>query len=87
MAQNLFTQLPGQLLNSLKDTWNSLSPEERSIAGALALVDMAGKTVALWDLSRQDPSKVRGAKWAWAPAIGGINTLGWIAWFAFGKKR
>ena len=53
----------------------------------LATIDTAGKAFALRDLARTNSKRVRGPKWLWTPVIGAVNTLGWVAWFAVGKKR
>ncbi|RUQ14104.1 hypothetical protein D8M31_02320 [Corynebacterium genitalium] len=50
-------------------------------------IDTAGKAFALRDLARTNSKRVRGPKWLWTPVIGAVNTLGWVAWFAVGKKR
>ena len=75
------------IIDTIKDAWNGLSSDQKTIAGVLATIDTAGKAFALRDLARTNSKRVRGPKWLWTPVIGAVNTLGWIAWFAVGKKR
>ena len=74
-------------IDSLKDAWNSLSKEEETVAGIFGALDTALKGYALWDLARTDAHRLRGPKWFWTPFIGGVNTIGWAAYFTVGKKR
>ena len=74
-------------IDSLKDAWNSLSKEEKTVAGIFGALDTALKGYALWDLARTDAHRLRGPKWFWTPFIGGVNTIGWAAYFTVGKKR
>lgn len=76
-----------EIIRSIKDAWNGLSSDQKTIAGVLATIDTAGKAFALRDLARTNSKRVRGPKWLWTPVIGAVNTLGWVAWFAVGKKR
>lgn len=75
------------LIGSLKDSWNALSSDQRTIVGVLGALDGVGKAVALWDLSRTDSRKLRGSKLLWTPIIGAVNTFGWLAYFTIGKKH
>ena len=75
------------IIDTIKDAWNGLSSDQKTIAGVLATIDTAGKAFALRDLARTNSKRVRGPKWVWTPVIGAVNTLGWVAWFAVGKKR
>ena len=75
------------IIDTIKDAWNGLSSDQKTIAGVLATIDTAGKAFALRDLARTNSKRVRGPKWLWTPVIGAVNTLGWVARFAFGKKR
>ncbi len=47
---------------------------------------MALQLAALIDLRRRPASEVRGSKPAWA-AASFVNTIGPLAYFAFGRKR
>ena len=76
-----------EIIDTIRDAWNGLSSDQKTIAGVLATLDTAGKAFALRDLARTNSKRVRGPKWLWAPVIGAVNTLGWVAWFAVGKKR
>ena len=76
-----------EIIDTIRDAWNGLSSDQKTIAGVLATIDTAGKAFALRDLARTNSKRVRGSKWVWTPVIGAVNTLGWVAWFAFGKKH
>ncbi|MCG7273229.1 PLDc N-terminal domain-containing protein [Corynebacterium afermentans] len=76
-----------EIIDTIRDAWNGLSSDQKTLAGVLATIDTAGKAFALRDLARTDSKRVRGPKWLWTPVIGAVNTLGWVAWFAVGKKR
>ena len=75
------------LIGTIKDAWNGLSSDQRTIVGILGSIDAVGKAVALWDLARTDNRKLRGPKLLWTPVIGAVNTFGWLAYFVVGKKR
>lgn len=75
------------IIDTIRDAWNGLSSDQKTIAGVLATIDTAGKAFALRDLARTNSKRVRGPKWLWTPVIGAVNTLGWVAYFAVGKKR
>ncbi|MCO6393685.1 MULTISPECIES: PLDc N-terminal domain-containing protein [Corynebacterium] len=74
-------------LKFLRDAWNSMSTDQKTIVGVLAAMDTVGKAVALRDLARAEDSKLRGPKWLWTPIIGVVNTFGWVSYFLIGKKR
>lgn len=76
-----------EIIDTIRDTWNGLSSDQKTIAGVLATIDTAGKAFALRDLARTNSKRVRGPKWLWTPVIGAVNTLGWVAYFVVGKKR
>ncbi|MCP1387090.1 PLDc N-terminal domain-containing protein [Corynebacterium sp. TA-R-1] len=73
-------------LDTLRDGWNAMSGEQRTIAGILVGIDTLGKGAALWDLARADDRSLRGPKWLWGVAIPAVNTLGWLAYFTVGRK-
>ena len=75
------------IIDTIRDAWNGLSSDQKTIAGVLATIDTAGKAFALRDLARTNSKRVRGPKWLWTPVIGAVNTLGWVAYFAVGKKH
>ena len=81
------TKRNNDIIDTIRDAWNGLSSDQKTIAGVLATIDTAGKAFALRDLARTNSKRVRGPKWLWTPVIGAVNTLGWVAWFAVGKKR
>ena len=76
-----------EIIDTIRDAWNGLSSDQKTLVGVLATIDTAGKAFALRDLARTNSKRVRGPKWLWTPVIGAVNTLGWVAWFAVGKKR
>mgnify|MGYP002711943215 FL=1 len=76
-----------EIIDTIRDAWNGLSSDQKTIAGVLATIDTAGKAFALRDLARTNSKRVRGPKWLWTPVIGTVNTLGWVAYFVVGKKR
>lgn len=75
------------IIDTLRDAWNGLSSDQKTVAGVLATIDTAGKAFALRDLARTNSKRIRGPKWLWTPVIGAVNTLGWVAYFVVGKKR
>lgn len=79
--------ISNEFIDTIKDAWNSLSSDQKTIAGVLATIDTAGKAFALRDLARTNSNKIRGPKWLWTPIIGAVNTLGWVGYFIIGKKR
>lgn len=80
-------QKNGGIRKQLSESWKELSPGERAVVGVLGAADAVGKSLALASLARTPKEKVRGPKLLWTPLIAGVNTLGWLAWFAVGKKR
>ena len=40
------------IIDTIKDAWNGLSSDQKTIAGVLATIDTAGKAFALRDLAR-----------------------------------
>ena len=79
--------ISNEFIDTIKDAWNSLSSDQKTIAGVLATIDTAGKAFALRDLARTNSKRIRGPKWLWIPIIGAVNTLGWVGYFIIGKKR
>ena len=67
-----------EIIDTIRDAWNGLSSDQKTLAGVLATIDTAGKAFALRDLARTDSKRVRGPKWLWTPVIGAVNTLGWV---------
>ena len=76
-----------EIIDTIRDAWNGLSSDQKTIAGVLATIDTAGKAFALRDLARTNSRRIRGPKWVWTPVIGAVNTLGWVGYFVIGKKR
>lgn len=52
----------------------------------IIVIDLILVVVALIDLSRREPQRVRGPKWAWVLVSLFISTLGPIAYFVFGRR-
>ena len=65
-----------EIIDTIRDAWNGLSSDQKTLAGVLATIDTAGKAFALRDLARTNSKRVRGPKWLWTPVIGAVNTLG-----------
>ena len=76
-----------EILTTLRESWDELSTDQKTIVGVLAAIDTAAKAWALRDLVRTDARRIRGPKWLWTPIIGAVNTLGWVGYFVIGKKR
>lgn len=76
-----------EIVKFLRDAWNGMSTDQKTIVGILTALDTVGKALALRDLARAKDSKLRGPKWLWTPIIGAVNTFGWVAYFLIGKKR
>lgn len=53
----------------------------------LAAIDTALKALALRDLARRDRRVRWGRKAFWVPLIAGVNTLGWLTYFLFGRVK
>ncbi|AQQ15280.1 hypothetical protein CGLAU_06590 [Corynebacterium glaucum] len=87
MEKNPLAELADHLLAALREGWNSLSRGQRRALGAVLVVDSTAKAIALADLARANKRRVRGPKWAWAPLITFVDILGWVSYFAAGKKR
>lgn len=65
-------------------SWAQMSPVERVVAIALAVVQVALAVTAWVDLARRPASRVNGPKPAWALAIA-VNFVGPIAYFLKGR--
>ena len=69
-----------------KQRWQDLSEGQRRAVVAAGAVQVALQLAALIDLRRRPASEVRGSKPAWV-AASFVNTIGPLAYFAFGRKR
>ena len=87
MEKNSLAQPADHLLAALREGWRSLSRGQRRVLAAVLVVDGTAKTIALADLARTNKRRVRGSKWVWAPLITFVDVLGWVSYFAAGKKR
>ena len=69
--------------------WNELSTRSRRLIIAAAIGEGLLKTAALIDIARRPAAQIRGPKWAWAPAVLVVNSLGAVplAYFALGRRR
>ena len=67
--------------------WKELGKNQRLLVAVLAAVDGAGKSAAFASLARTPKEKVRGPKMLWTPIVASVNTFGWIAWFAYGRRK
>ena len=68
--------------------WSDLSPRNRKLIIAGAVVEAGLKAAVLVDLKRRPASQVRGSKRIWAAAML-INTAGVLplAYFTVGRRR
>lgn len=67
--------------------WDNLDGKSKGLIGALAAVDTVMKGVALSALAKTPANKLRGPKFVWGIVIPSINTLGWAAFYLFGRKK
>ena len=71
---------------SKKKRWSDLSDEQRAGAIGVGVVQVALLGAALVDLARRPSEQINGRKAVWV-AVSFVNTVGPIAYFAFGRKR
>ncbi|MGE5675283.1 MAG: PLD nuclease N-terminal domain-containing protein [Mycobacterium leprae] len=57
------------------------------IVAPILLIDLILIVVALVDLVRREPERVRGPKWLWALVILLVSTLGPIIYLVIGRKE
>ena len=69
-----------------KKSWSDLSTQQRQMVVTGAIVQLALQFAALRDLRHRSADEVRGPRWAWAAATF-VNTVGPLAYFAFGRRR
>lgn len=72
---------------AMRQGWSGMGQPERAVVGVLVAVDIAAKAYAFFDLSKTDKARIRGSKALWAVLIGVVNTLGWLVYFLFGKRK
>ena len=65
--------------------WSELSPGQRAVVVVVGSVQMALAVTAWVDLARRPARKVNGRKSVWAGLIG-INWIGPLAWFRWGRR-
>lgn len=87
MEKSSLAQSADRLLAVLREGWSSLSRGQRRVLGAVLVVDGTAKTIALAELARTNKRRVRGSKWVWAPLIIFLDVVGWVSYFAAGRKR
>ncbi|MFP5451888.1 MAG: PLDc N-terminal domain-containing protein [Thermoleophilia bacterium] len=66
--------------------WSELSPRERVVVVALAVVQLSLLAAAWADIRRRPAEQIRGGKARWA-LMSLINFAGPIAYFAAGRRR
>lgn len=64
--------------------WRDLSSTQKVLVVVAAAVQFAVAAVAVNDLVRRPASRVRGPKWAWAPAMA-VNFFGPLAYLRWGR--
>ena len=68
-----------------KKKWKDLTPTQRRLAIAGALVQIILLAVAQRDLSNRSAKQVRGPKWLWR-LVTLVNFVGPLAYFCCGRK-
>lgn len=53
----------------------------------LLILELVLMVAALIDITRREPERIRGPKWAWVLVSVFVATLGPIAYFLFGRKE
>lgn len=66
--------------------WADLTPGQRAGIIALGTVQISLATRAWWQLARMPADRVNGPKPLWAAVIG-INFVGPLTWFRWGRRR
>ncbi len=64
--------------------WREMTPLQKSLSIAMAVVQLSMAGAAWRDLARRPGEQVRGPKWRWALVIG-LNFFGPIAYFRRGR--
>jgi hypothetical protein len=70
-----------------RKSWNDLSPSQQRAIVAAGVVQLLLAAAALQDLRRRPSEQVRGPKGLWAAVAAFVNTVGPIAYVAFGRRR
>lgn len=68
-----------------KKSWADQSSAMKILVVVLAAVEFGLLGAAQWDISRRDPSELRGSKGKWR-AVALLNLFGPIWYFARGRK-
>lgn len=64
-----------------------MTPQELTlILIPVAILQLALMLIALIDVIRREPERIRGPKWAWAIAVVAVSLFGPIAYFLAGRK-
>lgn len=66
--------------------WSDLTLQQQASAVVTGAVQLALSVTAWTDLAKRPASRVNGKKAMWAVIIG-MNFIGPIAYFAFGRRR
>lgn len=69
-----------------KQRWQDLSSGQRRGIVAAGIVQVGLMLAALVDIRRRPAAEIRGPKGAWVAAAF-VNTIGPLAYFAFGRRR
>lgn len=69
-----------------KRRWDEMSTPQKAMVVLGGAVQIALAVAAWIDLAKRRPEQVKGPKARWAGIIG-INFVGPIAYFAFGRRR
>jgi hypothetical protein len=69
-----------------KQRWGALSPTQQKATVGAGIVQVALCIAALADIRRRPADQINGKKPMWV-ALAFVNTIGPLAYFAFGRKR
>jgi hypothetical protein len=70
-----------------KQRWSDLSPKQQRMTVGAGIVELGLKIAALADIRRRPAEQIKGGKPLWVAVSVLVNTLGPLAYFAFGRKR
>ena len=69
-----------------KPQWKDMSPQQRAGTVVAGAVQFALAAAAWADLAKRPAKRVNGPKGVWAAALG-VNFIGPIAYFIWGRRR
>jgi hypothetical protein len=72
---------------SSKQRWSDLSPGQQRATFGAGIVQVVLCIAALVDIRRRPAEQIKGSKRLWVVVSVFVNTIGPLAYFAFGRKR